>query len=84
MGIMTVLTAETWLTVSDVARWLNLSESSVLRLVARDELPVATFGKPGFRIKRSDVLEFIRKRYTGSDAAAGAAGSNWDLVTKTA
>ena len=82
---MTVVMADTsWLTVQDVARWLNKSESTVLRLVAREELPVATFGERGFRINRSDVVAFIRKCYSGSDVAAGAAGSNQDLVTKTA
>jgi hypothetical protein len=47
-------------------------------------LPVATFGRPGFRILRSDVLAFIGKRYSGSDAAGAVAGSNQDLVRKSA
>ncbi|MBT8159248.1 MULTISPECIES: helix-turn-helix domain-containing protein [Arthrobacter] len=49
-----------YLTVSDVAEYLNVSRMTVYRLVHSGEMPAARFGK-SFRIEEAD-MEAYRQR----------------------
>ena len=49
------------LKLSEVAEMLAVSQSSVLRLVWRRELPVVGIGKRSVRVRRADVEKLIEK-----------------------
>jgi len=51
------------LTVKEVAEELRVSERLVTKWITRGELPAIDLGK-GYRIYRSDLDEFIKKRRT--------------------
>lgn len=46
-----------WLRASEVAAYLDISKSSVFRLINRGEIPSRRFGN-SVRILRSDILKF--------------------------
>ena len=49
-------------TVGEVARQLRVSNMTVYRLVKSGELPAVRVGR-GYRIRESDVLRYLEKRY---------------------
>ncbi|MEA2497891.1 MAG: hypothetical protein QOH26_296 [Actinomycetota bacterium] len=49
-------------TVGEVARQLRVSNMTVYRLVKAGELPAVRVGR-GYRIRESDVLRYLEKRY---------------------
>lgn len=49
------------LKLSEVAEMLAVSQSTVLRLVWRRELPVVGIGKRSVRVRKSDVEKLIEK-----------------------
>ena len=48
---------KTWLRAGEVAAYLDISKSSVFRLIHRGEIPAKRFGN-SVRILRSDILAF--------------------------
>jgi excisionase family DNA binding protein len=68
------------LTVADVAAHLGAHEQTVRHWIKRGDLKAAKFGtRIGYRIKRSDYDDFLRRRtLTGAIARQllGAAGSS--------
>jgi hypothetical protein len=61
-----------------------VSEPTVRRAVRRGDLTAHVFGERGYSISPADFAEFVAKSRTRADAAQDAAGSNRDLVTKSA
>ena len=49
-------------TVGEVARRLRVSNMTVYRLVKAGDLPAVRVGR-GYRIRESDVLSYLEKRY---------------------
>lgn len=61
-----------WMTVQQVAAYMQLHEETVRRWIREGELPVLDLGKKaGYRIKPDDLDAFIAARYgpQGKDAA---------------
>jgi excisionase family DNA binding protein len=60
---------EEMMTVDQAARFLQVNERTVRGYISSGELPVMTIGKRGYRIAKSDLLDFIekRKKRLGSD-----------------
>ena len=54
-----------WLTVSQVAEYLQVTEETVRRWIRRGDLPVLDLGGPraGYRIRRDDLEAFTEQRY---------------------
>ena len=53
---------ETFLTVSEVARHLRVSNMTVYRLVNSGQLPAVRVGR-GYRIRENDVRKYLEQRY---------------------
>jgi excisionase family DNA binding protein len=49
------------LRVNEVARFLDISKSSVFRMIHSGDLPIRTFGKL-IRIRRDDVLSLVNDK----------------------
>lgn len=62
-----------WLTVTEVAGQLQVTEETVRRWIRSNQLPVVELGsrRAGYRIHPSDLDQFLRDRYHGQ-AADGA------------
>ena len=61
-----------WLTVAQVAAWLQVHEETVRRWIREGHLPVLNLGKKaGYRLRPADLDAFIAARYgpVGKDAA---------------
>lgn len=58
-------TRQTWLTVADVARRLQVTEETVRRWIRAGDLSALNLGgrKGGYRIRRADLATFIDSRY---------------------
>jgi excisionase family DNA binding protein/PAS domain S-box-containing protein len=56
-----------WLTVSEVAEQLQVTEETVRRWIRSNQLPVVELGsrRAGYRIHPSDLEQFLRDRYHG-------------------
>ncbi|MTI80873.1 MAG: helix-turn-helix domain-containing protein [Firmicutes bacterium] len=52
------------LTISQVAKYLQISEVTTYRLVQEAKLPAFKIGR-SWRIKREDILAFIEKQKSG-------------------
>ncbi len=51
-----------WLTVRDIAALLHVSESTVRRWIRKEKLTANFFGgRIGYRIRRADLQEFLRR-----------------------
>ncbi|HEX75487.1 MAG TPA: helix-turn-helix domain-containing protein [Dehalococcoidia bacterium] len=57
------------LTVDQAARLLTISKPTVWRMIRAGELPVVKIAKRSRRIKRSDILAYISRHYTGGQAS---------------
>ena len=53
---------EHFLTVSEVARHLRVSNMTVYRLVNSGQLPAVRVGR-GYRIRENDVRKYLEQRY---------------------
>jgi excisionase family DNA binding protein len=53
---------ESFLTVSEVARHLRVSNMTVYRLVNSGQLPAVRVGR-GYRIREGDVRKYLEQRY---------------------
>ena len=53
---------ESFLTVSEVARHLRVSNMTVYRLVNSGQLPAVRVGR-GYRIREDDVRKYLQQRY---------------------
>ena len=65
--------AKTWLSVSDLAGYLGISESTVRRLVSRREIPFHRIGNNGcltFNRKEVDLYLLSSKKHPGKRARA--------------
>jgi excisionase family DNA binding protein len=64
-------TPTSWMTVRQVAEELLVDEETVRRWIKHNELPALELGsrKMGYRIKRSDLDDFVEERYRGKIAA---------------
>lgn len=62
-----------WLTVRDVAEMLRVHEETVRRWIRRGELTALDLGGPraGYRIRPSDLDDFIKTNYNGITRPAG-------------
>jgi excisionase family DNA binding protein/PAS domain S-box-containing protein len=64
-----------WLTVTEVAERLQVTEETVRRWIRSNQLPVVELGsrRAGYRIHPSDLDQFLRDRYhsTTTDSSAG-------------
>ena len=62
---MTNIGREEWLSVTDVAERLRVSEETVRRWIRSSSLPVLDLGGPkaGYRIREADLDEFLTQRY---------------------
>ncbi len=59
---------ERWYTTSDAARRLRMGVRGIRRLIRRGELKATWIGgSAGYRIKESDLEEFVRRRAGPSD-----------------
>lgn len=58
-------TRQTWLTVADVAKLLQVTEETVRRWIRAGELSALNLGgrRGGYRIRRVDLATFIDSRY---------------------
>ena len=54
--------ASNFATVAEVARRLRVSNMTVYRLVRSGDLPAVRVGR-GYRIRETDVMEYLQKRY---------------------
>ena len=61
-----------WLTVREVADELRVDEETVRRWIRAKQMPAMSLGsrKGGYRVRRSDLEQFIEKRLGGIEAAA--------------
>jgi excisionase family DNA binding protein len=61
-----------WLTVDEVAQQLRVTDETVRRWIRRHEIPVLDLGGPraGYRIRRSELEQFITRRYGNPGKAA--------------
>jgi excisionase family DNA binding protein len=50
-------------TVGEVAELLRVSRMTVYRLIKQGELPAIRVGR-GYRVRESDIDEYLRARYT--------------------
>lgn len=57
-----------WLTVTEVAEQLQVTEETVRRWIRSNQLPVVELGsrRAGYRIHPSDLEQFLRDRYHGT------------------
>ena len=56
-----------WLTVHDIAQLLHVSEHTVRRWIREGRLTANFFGgRIGYRVKDSDLQEFLRQHSVGS------------------
>lgn len=61
-----------WLTVEQVAKLLVVTEETIRRWIRAGEIPVLELPsrKAGYRIRRSDLDQFIAERYGPVEKAA--------------
>ncbi len=66
---------DTWLTVQDITQILKVHEESVRRWIRSGDLPAILLGstKGGYRVRRSDLDQFIDEKFGGVGKAAPVA-----------
>lgn len=60
------ITLPTILTVADVAKYLRVSETTVWRWCSSGLVPAFRIGR-GWRIRQSDLEEYINRSFAGGD-----------------
>jgi excisionase family DNA binding protein len=70
--LMTDIDGDEWLTVQEIAAEIKVDEETVRRWIRRGQLPYLELGagKAGYRIKRSDLNQFVAQRYRETGKAA--------------